>query len=350
MIHGPFGNLNNRSPCMKEGSCTKKLPRPLLQETQTGEDGYPKYRRIAPGDGGFTVEINSVTLDNYWVVPYNPVLSRTFGAHINMEYCNSVKSIKYICKYVNKGSDQATFGLKNEKDEVELYESGRYISSSEAVWRILALPIHERFPPVFHLAVHLENGQRVYFNLNDANHLTNIVNNPVKTMLTAFFDLCKTDNFAKTLLYVEIPSFYVWKNNRFERRKRGNDVDGWPGVKKDQTLGRVYTIHPNNTECYYLLLLLHEIRGPTSFKELKMVNGTIQPTYQSACKVLDLLEDKRHWDATMVEAALCESPFRLCELFAVMLMFCQLSDASNLWEKYKDTLSEDIWHQVELEL
>jgi hypothetical protein len=41
-------------------------------------------------------------LDNRWVVPYNPVLSRTFNAHINIEYCNSVKSIKYICKYVNR--------------------------------------------------------------------------------------------------------------------------------------------------------------------------------------------------------------------------------------------------------
>ncbi|XP_023231260.1 uncharacterized protein LOC111631274 [Centruroides sculpturatus] len=137
-------------------------------------------------------------------------------------------------------------------------------------------------------------------------------------------------------------------------------VDGWPGVKKDQTLARVYTIHPNNTDTTlrilnkilpnYLRLLLHEIRDPTSFIELKTVNGTIQPTYQSACKVLGLLEDDRHWNATMVEAALCESPFRLRKIFAVMLMFCQLPDASNLWEKYKDTLSEDIWHQVELEL
>lgn len=69
-----------------------------------------------------------------------------------------VQSIKYICNNVNKGSDEATFGLKIEQDEVKLYESGRYISSSEAVWRILAFPIHERF------AVHLENGHRVYLN------------------------------------------------------------------------------------------------------------------------------------------------------------------------------------------
>jgi hypothetical protein len=28
-----------------------------------------------------------------------------FNAHINVDFCCSVKYIKYICKYVNKGSD-----------------------------------------------------------------------------------------------------------------------------------------------------------------------------------------------------------------------------------------------------
>ncbi|XP_008183780.1 uncharacterized protein LOC103309628 [Acyrthosiphon pisum] len=133
MIHGPCGNSNNRSLCMESGSCSKKYPRPFIQDTQTGDDGYPKYRRKAPENVYFTVEINGKTLDNRWVVPYNSVLSRTFGAHINVEYCNSVKSIKYICKYSTKGSDQAAFGFENDNDEVKLYESGRYISSSEAV-------------------------------------------------------------------------------------------------------------------------------------------------------------------------------------------------------------------------
>ncbi|XP_063924679.1 uncharacterized protein LOC135138632 [Zophobas morio] len=39
MIHGPCGNLR-KSPCMKGGCCSKKYPRILLKETQTGDDGY----------------------------------------------------------------------------------------------------------------------------------------------------------------------------------------------------------------------------------------------------------------------------------------------------------------------
>ena len=36
-------------------------------------------------------------------------------------------------------------------------------SSNEAIWHIFTFSIHERDPVVVHLAVHLENGQRVYF-------------------------------------------------------------------------------------------------------------------------------------------------------------------------------------------
>lgn len=45
MVHGPCGALNPLSPCMADGKCTKRYPRPLVAETVTGNDGYPVYRR-----------------------------------------------------------------------------------------------------------------------------------------------------------------------------------------------------------------------------------------------------------------------------------------------------------------
>jgi hypothetical protein len=109
MIHGPCGNINPNSPCMRDGKCTKKYPTTMIKETQSGYDGYPLYRWRAPEDGGFTakIEIRSgieIDIDNRWVVPFSPFLSKIFRAHINVEYCNTVKSIKYVCKYVNKGT------------------------------------------------------------------------------------------------------------------------------------------------------------------------------------------------------------------------------------------------------
>ncbi|XP_067131955.1 uncharacterized protein [Centruroides vittatus] len=347
MIHGPCGSLNRNSPCMKDNSCSKRYPKALIKETQTGDDGYPQYRRRSLDDGGFSVNIKGVAIDNRWVIPYNPVLLRTCNAHVNVEYCHSVKSIKYVCKYVNKGSDQATFTLENGKDgkdEVTTYASGRYISSAEAVWRILEFPIHERFPPVVHLAVHFLNGQRIYFN---EQNLCDKLSSPPTTTLLSFFDLCNVDDFAKTLLYSEVPVYYVWNKRSFQRRKRGVNVEGWSGVKKEYVLGRVYTVHPNNTECYHLRMLLHEIRGPISFEALKTVDGHLHPTFQSACKALGLLEDDRHLDSALEEAALCQTPHMIRELFAIILLFCQVSDPLCLWEKYKEYLSEDFKKQLE---
>ena len=57
-----------------------------------------------------------VDIDNRWVVPYSSLLCKTYKAHIIFELCSSVKSIKYICKYIHKGSDKAIFAVQNVND------------------------------------------------------------------------------------------------------------------------------------------------------------------------------------------------------------------------------------------
>ena len=59
-----------------------------------------------------------IEVDIHWVVPYSPLLSKTYKAYTNVEYCNSVKSIKYICKYVNKGINMAVFGVQPENSDI----------------------------------------------------------------------------------------------------------------------------------------------------------------------------------------------------------------------------------------
>ncbi|KAI8126669.1 hypothetical protein CVS40_3392 [Lucilia cuprina] len=126
---------------------------------------------------------------------------------------------------------------------MKMYESVRYISSSEAIWRIFAFPIHERYPP-----------------------------------LLSFFELCKVDEFAKTLLYTEIPSYYVLKSNQFERRKRGKRIEGWEDIRKDDELGRLLCLQ------FIQTILKH-------------------PTFYSACLALGLLEDDKHWDNALAVAS-----------------------------------------------
>lgn len=347
MVHGPCGSFNRNSPCMQDGKCSKRYPREFIRETQTGNDGYPTYKRRKPEDGGFTATVNGNDIDNRWIVPYSPLLSKAFNAHINVEYCNSVKSIKYICKYVNKGGDMAVIGLSNANalDEVSQYQIGRYISSNEAAWRIFGFSIHKRYPSVQHLSVHLENGQRIYFTEENAQQQAT---NPPNTTLTAYFKLCSSDPFAKTLLYAEVPKFYTWNASRkqFQRRKQGTRVADQNGIFAAEVLGRVYTVHPKNDECYFLRILLHEVRGPTSFASLKIVGEQQCETYREACEKLGLLENDQHWDTTLAEASEACHPYQIRNLFAIILTTCSPSNPKMLWEKYKENLSEDILYQL----
>lgn len=353
MIHGPCGILNPISPCMVEGKCSKRYPKQLVTETITGNDGYPLYRRRSIDDNGKStiVKVNrqDIEVDNRWVVPYSPLLCKAYKAHINVEYCHSVKSIKYICKYVNKGSDMAVFGVaaENSNDEVTQYQMGRYVSSNESMWRIFSFPIHERHPTVVHLAVHLENGQRVYF--TDANVLQR-VDRPPSTTLTSFFEMCQNDDFARTLLYSEMPRYYTWNQSskKFERRKRGQPVQGYPRVFSTDALGRLYAVHPSQDECFYLRLLLVNVRGPTSFQHLRTVNGVLCGTYREACQHLGLLENDTHWDHTLEDAVDSSNAKQIRTLFSIILSTCFPSTPTDLWHKYKDHMAEDILHQMRL--
>ncbi|XP_025406670.1 uncharacterized protein LOC112680704 [Sipha flava] len=354
MVHGPCGALNPLSPCMADGKCTKRYPRPLVAETVTGNDGYPVYRRRSKEDNGRTIKVKvqnqEIEIGNEFIVPYCPLLSRIFETHANVESCHSAKSIKYLCKYVTKGSDMAVFGIASENvnDEISNFQMGRYVSTNEALWRLLSFQIHERYPTVVHLAVHLENGQRVYF--TEANAAQR-AERPPSTTLTSFFAMCEADPFAATLMYVEMPKYYTWNQStkKFQRRKQGTPVPDWPQVFSTDALGRMYTVHPRNDECFYLRLLLVNVRGPKSFAHLKTVNGHQCQTYREACQLLGLLENDSHWDLTLADSVVSSNAYQIRTLFAIIITTCFPSQPIQLWNKYKDAICEDILHRLRIQ-
>ncbi|KAE9601059.1 hypothetical protein Lalb_Chr13g0293741 [Lupinus albus] len=98
--------------------------------------------------------------DNRYVVPYNPQLLMKYQSHINMEWCNQSTSVKYLFKYINKWYDRIIAVIEpthdggsqipRNIDEVKQYIDCRYVSLSEAYWRIFKYPIHGRQPVVEH--------------------------------------------------------------------------------------------------------------------------------------------------------------------------------------------------------
>jgi hypothetical protein len=82
--------------------------------------------------------------------------------------------------------------------------------------------MHDQSPHVTRLPVHLPNEQTICF-LETAT-LEDLLAKNNTTLLTAYFELNKNDNFAKTLKYTEIPTHYTWdsKNKKWNLRKRLN--------------------------------------------------------------------------------------------------------------------------------
>ena len=106
MIHGPCD-----SRCIIEAQCSKHYPREFREEAIVSPDGYPYYKQR--NDGKKIMHRNQ-TVDNRFVVPYSPGILCIFNCHINVEVVSSLKSVKYLYKYVYKGYDAANIIVEGQ--------------------------------------------------------------------------------------------------------------------------------------------------------------------------------------------------------------------------------------------
>ena len=122
------------------------------------EYGYPKYRRR---ESSPRVTKGSHVFDARDVVPYNPYQPKVLQCHLNVEYCGTIRAVKYLYKYTYKGHDRATLEFQN--DEVKRYLDTRYVGPPEGAWRLLSFPMHDKSHHIERLAVHLEGGETIVF-------------------------------------------------------------------------------------------------------------------------------------------------------------------------------------------
>nr|GEV87429.1 hypothetical protein [Tanacetum cinerariifolium] len=216
MLHGPCGKDARYAPCNVEGKCSKHFPKPIYEETIIKQDGYPIYRRR---DNKVTFKKGTFTFDNIYVMPYNHYLLLKYQAHINVEWCNRSKAIKYLFKYLNKGPDKATIVIQEnvpngqadttEKvtvvDEIKNYLNYRCLTPCEAVWCMLSFDIHYSYPSVMKVNFHLPNQQSI--TLQDSDNLLALLEREGinVTMFPDWFALNERHPPAKARTYAEIP-------------------------------------------------------------------------------------------------------------------------------------------------
>ncbi|GJT65827.1 DNA helicase [Tanacetum coccineum] len=103
MMHGPCGAAKMSAPCMKGDKCSKNFPKKYTSHTFFDDKGHVHYKRR---DTSISTTKHQFGLDNNYVVPYNQDLLLAFEAHINVEYCGWSMLIKYLFKYISKGTDR----------------------------------------------------------------------------------------------------------------------------------------------------------------------------------------------------------------------------------------------------
>lgn len=286
-------------------------------------------------------------MDNQYVVPYNKDLLIRFHCHINLEVCNSSRSLKYLFKYCLKGHDTATMILKKKENsvtgsantvnkknnnEIKQYLDGRYVCAVEAAWRLFGFDIHYRFPAVERLPVHCPGEKNVTFNSKE--NLQSIVDkaSSKNSKLEGWFIANKTLFGAKEYTYMEFPQYFTWKA----------DKGKWKEREKGTVVGRIIDIHTSAGETFFLRMLLMHVKGSTSFEDLRTVNGKVYKTFKEACDALGLLKDDRQWHVALQENALSAMPRQLRELFVHILTNNTVADPLRLWTENWKSMSEDI--------
>ena len=104
-------------------------------------------------------------------------------------------------------------------NEIENYINGRFMSATEAMWRLFHFPTNDMSHSVFPLKVHEEKENWVTVHGDDTKGALEKAKKG-QTHLTAYFKLNKEDPVARKFKYAEIPEHYVWDDRLMKWRPR----------------------------------------------------------------------------------------------------------------------------------
>nr|GEZ43415.1 DNA helicase [Tanacetum cinerariifolium]GEZ44980.1 DNA helicase [Tanacetum cinerariifolium] len=237
MMHGPCGAASFKAPCMKDDKCSKMFSKKFNQKTFFDENGHVHYRRR------------------------------------DTEYCGWSKLIKYLFKYISKGTDRVFARVSRS-----IGESSTSATPSRQLYK---------YSSAF--------GRHASITFRDEDRLEIMIDLPGKksTTLTEWFAFNEANEVGKHLSYLEFSSEFLWYSNRKSWSPRKNSKS---------SIGRLAYVHPTSGELFFLGMLLCHQKACKDFWEVQTVNGIFYPTYRAACQALGLLGDDKEWEIAFEEA------------------------------------------------
>ncbi|KAG3070903.1 hypothetical protein PI125_g22870 [Phytophthora idaei] len=104
-------------------------------------------------------------------------------------------------------------------------------------------------------------------------------------------------------------------------------------------------VSPRDMQRLYMRVLLCHRKGPTSFENLRTVDGVTYGSYREAALHAGYLEDDSEWVACMTEASQFRMPYQLRQLFATIIVYSQVVEVGALWEQLYDDLTLDFGYK-----
>jgi len=335
MTHSKNHLTRENSRCRKNDKCIYGFPQPITPETWIDNDRRAHYKRT--------------TEDDRWIAPHIPELVDELDCHIYVDVVSTVSVFSYLYKYLHKGPDQTWFhishshGDKASRDEIIDYVEGRYLSSHESIWRILAFEIASREPSVTCLPIHLPGENIPRFNGGiDVSQSTST------SLLICYFHRPDDALFSNVLYSDYFKNYVLYKWNEgdvlhddefLEKSIRNVSRNKVSPRRKRIKVARLQIISPTAGEVFYLRCLL--TRCPArSFIGLRTINGFTHSTFHEAALSLGLFTNENEGHFALLEAVVSYcTPSQLRFLFARIVL--EGYPAKPLWDEFRDQLCID---------
>jgi len=192
-MHRPDHLSHSTSHCYKDGKCQFGFPKLLQETTKVDDSGRVIYRRCKDEDK--------------MVVSYMPFLTELMDYHVNVDVTFTVNIFMYLYKYLFKGPDDARYAITNSElqrtNKLQDFVNARYVSATEATWRIFGFETTRMMPTVTSLPVHLPGGN--YHPMSQKNG-----NASMASKLLRYFAHPTAPQF-QSLMYTDFYSKYIHK-------------------------------------------------------------------------------------------------------------------------------------------
>ena len=120
------------------------------------------------------------------MVPHCPQLLLLFDCHLNVEISAGLGTVKYLSKYIYKGSDRAIMEMSGGmQNKIKVYLDNQFISPIKVYWKIFEFNIHKELPAVQHLPIYPPNEHYVNFHAYQTVNKVLARQNVKKTQLIA---------------------------------------------------------------------------------------------------------------------------------------------------------------------